>query len=360
VPLGDRSYEVLVGNRLLDQAGALVHERAPAHRYAVITDSTVGPLYGPRLVAQLGGEERCSLFQFPAGESHKTRGTWQELTDMMLAAGLGRDAAVVALGGGVVGDLAGFVAATYLRGVPYVQVPTTLLAMIDSSVGGKTGVDTAHGKNLVGAFHQPRIVLADVATLETLPARQLSAGLAEAVKHGVIADARYLQELASQASLVRDADPASLIRVVQGSVEIKARVVAGDEFETDRRAVLNFGHTVGHALEAVSQYELLHGEAVAIGMLLEAAIGVNLGITEEAVTSAVREASERLGLPTAPPEGLELDRLLQHMEQDKKKRDGSVRFVLPARLGEMARDSNGAWTHLVPRSVIGAVWARTA
>ena len=319
----------------------------------------MGPLYGPAVVERLGGKARCSLFQFAAGEQHKSRGTWQELTDRLLAAGFGRDAAVMALGGGVVGDLAGFVAATYLRGVPYIQVPTSSLAMIDSSVGGKTGVDTTHGKNLVGAFHQPRLVIADITTLNTLPRRHLSAGLAEAVKHGAIADADYLRQLVSQSKLILNLDPASLIRVVQRSVEIKAQVVAEDELEAGRRAVLNFGHTVAHGLEAISLYELLHGEAVAMGMLAEAAIGTGLGVTDDAVPTALREALVQLDLPVARPPEWRLDDLLQHMEYDKKKRDGSVRFALPARLGAMARDPTEAWTHVVPTSVIRDAWSRS-
>ncbi|UCG86536.1 MAG: 3-dehydroquinate synthase [Gemmatimonadota bacterium] len=356
VPLGDRSYQILIGENLLQCVAELAAQHAPAHRYAIITDSIVGPLYGPAVVERLGGESRCSLFDFTAGEKHKNRGTWQELTDAMLAAGFGRDTAVLALGGGVVGDLAGFVAATFLRGVPYVQVPTSLLAMIDSSVGGKTGVDTAHGKNLVGAFHQPAVVITDVTTLNTLPRRHVCAGLAEAVKHGAIADAQYLQQLVSQAKSILDLDPSAVIQIVQRSVEIKAHVVAQDERESGKRAVLNFGHTIGHGLEASSRYDLLHGEAVAIGMLAEAAIGTGLGITDEAVPIALRETISQLQIPVARPSGLQLDELLQHMEQDKKKRDGSVRFALPARLGEMARDARGDWTHLVPRSVIRSAW----
>jgi 3-dehydroquinate synthase len=334
----------------------LAAEHAPAQRYAIITDSVVGPMYGPAIAERLGGGSHCSLFQFTAGERHKNRSTWQELTDSMLAAGFGRDTTLIALGGGVVGDLAGFVAATYMRGIPYVQVPTTSLAMIDSSVGGKTGVDTAHGKNLVGAYHQPRLVIADIATLNTLPRRQLAAGLAEAVKHGTIADASYLEQLASQSKLILDLDPATLIGVVRRSVEIKARVVVEDEREDGKRAVLNFGHTIAHGLEAVAHYELLHGEAVAIGMLAEAEIGTKLGITEETVPAALREAMLELDLPVTRPAGVELGELLEHVEYDKKKRGGSVRFALPARLGEMARDRTGAWTQVVPRSVIRDAW----
>jgi 3-dehydroquinate synthase len=213
---------------------------------------------------------------FPAGEWNKTRETWSALTDQLLAAGIGRDGAVVAVGGGVVGDVAGFVAATVLRGIPYVQVPTTLLAMIDSSIGGKTGVDTVHGKNLVGAFHQPRAVIADVNTLTTLPPVHRSAGMAEALKHGFIADAIYLESLVRDRDRILDAEPGALLETVRRSVEIKAAVVADDERELGRRAILNFGHTVGHAIETVCGYEILHGEAVAMGMIVEAELGKHL------------------------------------------------------------------------------------
>jgi 3-dehydroquinate synthase len=358
VHLGDRSYPIVVGENLLESMADLVEEHSPAHRYAIISDSTVGRLYGPTVLQHLGGESRCSLFRFAEGESQKNRDTWQQLTDEMLAARLGRDTTVIALGGGVVGDLARFVAATYLRGVRVVQVPTSLLAMIDSSVGGKTGVDTVLGKNLVGAFHQPTVVITDVATLRTLPANHVSAGMAEAIKHGAISDAEYIQRVISRSGLILNLDPAALIEIVKRSVELKARVVAEDEKESGKRAVLNFGHTVGHAMEAASGYELLHGEAVGLGMLAEAAIGARLGITDEGVEQGLREAVSLLRLPTEPPATLLTGDLLDCMEQDKKGIAGSVRFALPARLGEMARGPGGSWTHIVPEAVTKQVLDR--
>src|SRR6185312_7677005 len=210
------------------------------------------------------------LFEFPAGEWNKTRETWARLSDRLLEHQFGRDSAVIALGGGVVGDVAGFVAATYLRGIPYVQVPTSLLAMIDSSIGGKTGVDVTAGKNLIGAFHQPRLVVADLDVLSSLPRSQLAAGIAEAVKHGVIADAEYFAFLEATPDAILRGDAAAVERLVTRSIEIKAAVVAEDEREMGRRAILNFGHTVGHAIEATVKYDMLHGEAVAIGMAYEA------------------------------------------------------------------------------------------
>jgi 3-dehydroquinate synthase len=352
VPLGDAAYEVLLGDGLLAHLPELLARHCPASHYAIVTDSTVAPLYGEPAGAAIGGVSKVSVIAFPAGEWNKTRETWANITDRLVAAGVGRDGAVVALGGGVVGDIAGFVAATYLRGIPWVQVPTTLLAMIDSSIGGKTGVDTAAGKNLVGAFHQPKLVVADVATLATLPRNHLAAGMAEALKHGAIADREYFDRLRQLASRVLRGDRAALHEVVEGSVTIKAAVVADDERELGRRAVLNFGHTMAHALETVSGYELLHGEAVAIGMALEAALGAALGITEHQAARAVSDALVTYQLPTQRPHSAAADRLLEVIQRDKKSRDRSVRFALLETVGKMHRDAGGAWTAAVPESAI--------
>jgi 3-dehydroquinate synthase len=261
----------------------------------------------------------------------------------MLAARLGRDSAVIALGGGVVGDLAGFVAATYLRGVPYVQVPTTLLAMIDSSVGGKTGVDVTAGKNLLGAFHQPRLVVADLEVLRTLPKVQFAAGLAEAVKHGAIADPEYFSLLESETHAVQDQQAAVLERLVLRSVEIKAAVVAEDEREQGRRAILNFGHTIGHAIEATLKFEVLHGEAVAIGMTCEARLAERIGVAESGTAERIARVLERYGLPFELPTGASMTEVLAAMEHDKKARSARIRFALPQRIGVMHRNAGG-WT----------------
>ncbi len=242
------SYRVLIARGALADIGRIAAASARAHRYAVISDDTVAPLYAGRVRSALG-EGRTKLYTVPAGEEQKTRAMWSTLTDAMLADSFGRDTAVVALGGGVIGDLAGFVAATYMRGLPFIQVPTTLLAMIDASIGGKTGVDTATGKNLVGAFHQPSAVIADLDVLRTLPPEHLRAGLAEAIKHGVIADAAYFEDVAEAAPSIvsgtRQA-AAALERVVVRSIAIKADVVRRDEREGGVRKTLNFGHTIGH------------------------------------------------------------------------------------------------------------------
>jgi 3-dehydroquinate synthase len=349
----------VVGRGLLAELPRALRERCPARAYAVISDSCVAELYGSRVLGLLrdaGLEAR--LFPFPNGEWNKTRETWAELTDAMLKARVGRDGAVVALGGGVAGDLAGFVAATYLRGVPHVQVPTTLLAMIDASIGGKTGVDVPAGKNLVGAFHQPSFVLADIETLATLPKPHVSAGMAEALKHAVVADAAYLDALLADAALIRGKDLAALERVVTRSIAIKSDVVAADPLETGRRQILNFGHTVGHAVEARSGYALLHGEAVAVGMAVEASLAESLGIAERGLAAAVRAALERFGLPVRVPDDLAADDLLEAMQSDKKVRARAVRFALPTRVGEMLQRADGAWTvDVEPQEILQAIIA---
>jgi 3-dehydroquinate synthase len=341
----DASYDILVASGVTAELPGLLRQHCPAAAYAIISDSHVAKLYGEKLVATLHDAKlHGQLLMFPAGEWNKTRETWASLSDRMLAARFGRDCAIIALGGGVVGDLAGFVAATYLRGVPYVQVPTSLLAMIDSSVGGKTGVDVPTGKNLLGAFHQPRLVLADLDLLASLPPAQLSAGLAEAVKHGVIADANYFAFLEGECAAILAKEHAALERVVRRSVEIKAAVVAEDEREVGRRAILNFGHTVAHAIEATSKFEVLHGEAVAIGIAAEARLAEALGIGAKGTADRVVRLLERCHLPVARPRGTSVDALLEAMRGDKKARDGTIRFALPEEIGVMHGDAATHWT----------------
>src|SRR2546429_1230277 len=270
---------------------------------------------------------------------------------ILLAARIGRDSAVIALGGGVVGDVAGFVAATYLRGIPCVQVPTTLLAMIDSSIGGKTGVDVPAGKNLLGAFHQPRLVVADLDVLGSLPPPQLAAGMAEAVKHGVIADRQYVDVLDQEHAAVTTRDVGALERVVRRSVEIKAEVVAADEREAGRRAILNFGHTVAHAIEATTKFATLHGEAVAIGMAYETRLAEALGIAEAGTADRGRRLLARYNLPLELPESATADALVRAMQLDKKARQGTVRFALPAAIGRMHPDGK-SWTVAAPASAV--------
>jgi 3-dehydroquinate synthase len=349
-------YDVLVGAGLLAALPALVREHAPAHRYAVVADETVARLYGDGVLASLAGAGlRADLLVFPPGEANKTRESWAHLSDRLLGAGFGRDSAVLALGGGVTGDLAGFVAATYMRGLPLVQVPTTLLAMIDSSVGGKTGVDTPAGKNLVGAFLQPRLVLADPEVLRTLPPAELRAGLAEAIKHGAIQDATYFHAIADALPALLALEPAALARLVVRSVEIKAAVVARDEREAGPRKMLNFGHTLGHALEAVSGYRLLHGEAVAIGMALEAAIGERLGVTERGTEARLRGLLRAAGLPASVPADCPPGAVLDATRTDKKARGGRVEYALLERIGHASPGPDGRWGWAVEEAEVRRV-----
>jgi 3-dehydroquinate synthase len=327
------SYDVHVGTGLLDRAAEIIRTAAPAHRYAIISDENVAPLYAARVRDALGAAQ-TELFTIPAGESEKTREQWSHLTDGLLAAGFGRDTTILALGGGVVGDLAGFVAATYMRGIPFVQLPTTLLAMIDASIGGKTGVDTAAGKNLVGAFHRPRAVIADPSVLATLPVNHLRAGLAEAIKHGAIADAAYYERIdGSLPSLLTKPEDDSMRALILRSVEIKASIVVQDEREGGIRRNLNFGHTLGHAIESASGYRLLHGEAIAIGMVLETMLGERLGVTAPGTASRVRDTVQRAGLPHAVPKQLDAHRILAATRGDKKAREGVTEYALIAEIG---------------------------
>jgi len=336
-------YTVTVALGALDLVGETVRQVAPAHRYAIITDDTVGALYGGRVSAQLGGAQ---LFSIPPGEEHKNRDNWAALTDQLLAGGFTRDTTIVALGGGVIGDLAGFVAATFMRGVPFVQIPTTLLAMIDASIGGKTGVDTPAGKNLVGAFHPPRAVVVDPQVLATLALTQLRGGLAEAVKHGAIADETYFITLREAADRLlgpppADRDESYLLALIERSIRIKVGVVARDEREQGVRKILNFGHTVGHAIELLSGFAMTHGEAVAAGMVLESRAAEQVGIAEGGVTERLVETLEILGLPTARPDGPSPDAIMDVMRGDKKSRAGSIEYAIPVRIGSMAGATTG-------------------
>jgi 3-dehydroquinate synthase len=335
-------YRITIAPGAIARVGEIARTVAPAHRYAVITDSNVAPLYAEGVRNALD-PSRVTVLAIPAGESAKTRETWAELTDALLADGFGRDTTIIALGGGVVGDLAGFVAATFMRGVPYIQVPTSLLAMIDASVGGKTGVDTPAGKNLVGAFHQPAAVIADPAVLATLPIEHRRAGLAEAIKHGVIADAAYFDSVASVAphlgTLAGSDDRLSAL--VARSVEIKADVVRHDERESGVRKVLNFGHTIGHAIELCSGFALLHGEAIAIGMVYESALAERLGIAQSGTMARIREVVVAAGLPDARPASISVDAILDAARGDKKARAGKVEYALPLAIGSMAGADRG-------------------
>ena len=349
-------YDVHVEAGLLEHLGAMVRRVAPAPSCALLSDRNVAEHYLPRVREALRrADYRVVEFVFPPGEPHKNLATVAQAYDVLLGARLERASPIVALGGGVVGDLAGFVAATLLRGVPLIQVPTTLLAAVDASVGGKVGVDHAQGKNLIGAFHQPRAVLADVQTLATLPAVELQCGLAECVKHAVIAEAPLLEFIVDHLPRIVRHDVSALIELITRNVRIKARIAGADPFEHGMRALLNFGHTFGHALETIGEYnELRHGQAVALGMMAAAQLAVARGLFSAMDAARLRALLERIGLPVRRP-GLDIPRVLAAMQSDKKIRSGALRFILPVGLGraEIFTDV----TEAEMRAALGAITA---
>jgi 3-dehydroquinate synthase len=331
IDLGPRSYPILIGPGLLGDSG-LLGARIRARDVMLVSNVTVAPLWSPRLTGALAGF-RVAQCVLPDGEAHKTLATVSQVLDAMVASGLNRDCAVLALGGGVVGDIAGFAAACYQRGVDFVQLPTTLLAQVDSSVGGKTGVDHPGGKNLIGAFHQPVAVLADTDTLRTLPDRELRAGLAEVIKYGLIRDERFLAWIEANLERLLGRDPAALAHAIRVSCQCKAGIVACDEREQGERALLNLGHTFGHAIETGAGYGTwLHGEAVAAGMAMASEFSRRLGWLERADVERVRAVLARAGLPVDPPR-LGRSRALELMRMDKKVRAGRIRLVLLERIG---------------------------
>ena len=338
VKLGSRSYKVLIRRGLLDEAGPLAREvlGESARRVVVVTNASVGGLYGRRVLRSLRrvGFD-ASEFRVGDGERFKSLRVAESVFDYLITRRLERDDAIVALGGGVVGDLAGFTAATYLRGIRFVQIPTTLLAQIDSSVGGKTAVNHRLGKNLIGAFHQPSVVIVDPATLESLPGRELRAGLYEAIKYGVIRDRRFFNRIAGRLESVREGDPFEIARLISRCCSIKADVVRQDERESGLRMILNFGHTAGHAIEAATGYRrYLHGEAVGAGMLVESLVACRMNLLGEADLSEICSVIGRVGrLPGAST--LALDDIISAMDRDKKARAGRPTFVLPVTVGKV-------------------------
>ncbi|MGH7797158.1 MAG: 3-dehydroquinate synthase [Candidatus Binatia bacterium] len=330
VNLGDRSYPIHVGENILDRLGGFLDGVNLRGKAAIISNPVVAQLYLDPVhdaLSQCGFEVTPILI--PDGEEHKDLNSLAAIYDGLVKARLERKSCVLALGGGVVGDLAGFAAATYLRGVPYVQVPTTLLAQVDSSVGGKTGVNHDDGKNLIGAFYQPKLVLIDVAVLRTLPRRELVAGLAEVIKYGIIEDPALFHLLEEKIERLLGVDRAFLIEVIATCCAIKARVVEQDEREDDYRAVLNFGHTIGHALEAATGYrQFLHGEAVGVGMAKAAALSLKQGFGDRKSVDRIIQLIQKTGLPTEIPSTVSITNLLQGMEVDKKAAGGKIKFVM--------------------------------
>ena len=332
--LGERSYPIHIGSQLLDQAG-LYKKHIKGTFTAVVTNETVAPLYADRVVKTLEGiGQKVKLIVLPDGEAFKTWEVLQKIFDGLLENSADRKTTLVALGGGVIGDMTGFAAACFMRGIRFIQVPTTLLSQVDSSVGGKTGINHPLGKNMVGAFHQPQAVIADLDTLKTLPPEELAAGLAEVIKHGAIADYEFLSWIEKSQDALNNCDPVAMEFAVRRSCEIKSQVVAQDEKEGGIRAILNFGHTFGHAIEAGMGYgSWLHGQAVGCGMVMAADLSVRVGLLSNADASRLKKIIQALHLPTQPPK-LGVDRFMELMSVDKKAEGGEVRYILLNGLGQ--------------------------
>lgn len=351
VKLGDRSYDIVIGPGLLAQLGEMTRSVAVGKRVLLVSDETVAPLYGAAASKALAASGySVATAVVPPGEASKS-GDWLfRLFDLAVEAGLDRHAVVVALGGGVVGDLAGFMAATYLRGIRLVQAPTTLLAMVDSAVGGKTGINLPQGKNLVGSFHQPELVVCDTDLLKSLPRREFAAGLAEVIKHGIIRDADLFAFLEKRLDDILAGDSTAVAHIVARSCAIKAEVVGQDERESALRAILNFGHTVGHAIENVAGYgAYLHGEAIGAGMVFAARVSARVKGLPEADVERIVALVRRAGLPVAAPE-LPWADLRKAIDVDKKASGGKPRFVLAERIGRVAFGCE------VPEDVLEEVW----
>ena len=332
VELGDRSYPIFIGPDLVDRAD-LYQPYVRGRQVMVVTNETVGPLYLERVVGALAGF-RVETVVLPDGEQYKNLDVLDRIYTALLEARFDRRCTLIALGGGVVGDMTGYAAASYQRGVNFIQVPTTLLSQVDSSVGGKTGVNHALGKNMIGAFHQPQCVIADTSTLNTLPDRELSAGLAEVIKYGLINDPEFFAWLETAMPQLRERDPAALSHAIERSCADKAAIVAADELEAGQRALLNLGHTFGHAIETGMGYgEWLHGEAVAAGMCMAAAMSERLGWLRPADVERIRRVVAAAGLPVDPPPQVSPQRFSELMAVDKKVMDGRLRLVLMKGIG---------------------------
>lgn len=333
VDLGDRSYPIYIGSGLLGSPELIVpHVRGS--QVMIVSNETVAPIYLDK-TQQMFADFRTEAVLLPDGEQYKTLAVWETIFDALLSKRFDRRCTLVALGGGVVGDMTGFAAACYQRGVDFIQIPTTLLSQVDSSVGGKTGVNHPLGKNMIGAFHQPRCVVADTATLDTLDDRQLSAGIAEVIKYGLINDLPFFEWLEANMEALRRRDPAALSYAIARSCQDKADIVAADEKESDQRALLNLGHTFGHAIETGMGYgEWLHGEAVATGMVLAAELSARLGWIDAGVVERIRRLLLQANLPVQAPANLGSDRFLELMAVDKKVLDGKLRLVLMKALGK--------------------------
>lgn len=346
VELDDRSYPILIGSGLMQDA-ELLREHIPGKQILIVSNETIAPLHAQSLLDALS-DRQVDLIELPDGEKFKNLDTLNLIFTRLLELGYNRSCTLVALGGGVVGDVCGYAAASYQRGVKFVQIPTTLLAQVDSSVGGKTGINHAMGKNMIGAFYQPQSVLIDIETLNTLPERELKAGVGEVIKYGLGLDLEFLEWLESNAEALLSRDAEALSHAVAQSCAIKARVVAADERESGQRALLNLGHTFGHAIETHTGYSSwLHGEAVGAGMVMAADLAEAEGMIDAATAARCRQLIERCGLPTRPPEDMDSERFLALMARDKKTLDNNLRLVLMTEAGKSICTSQFSHKNLV-------------
>ena len=332
----DNSYDILIDKGLIDNLADELKRKPIANAYAIITDSNVAKIYGNKLLNGLQSKNiHAHLIAFPAGEKSKTRKTKEKIEDQMLKLAFGRDACIIALGGGVVGDVAGFVAATYMRGIPYIQIPTSLLAMVDSSIGGKVAVDTLNAKNAIGAFYQPKKVIIDINFLKTLPRKELVNGFAEIIKHALIKDKDFFHFLEKSSDKILNCNSEILKQTIKRSCEIKAEIIMQDEKEKGLRKILNYGHTIGHAIETALNYKISHGNAIAIGMSYAAKLSAKLGFLHEGSVIRRNNLLEHIGLPhKLSHHKLNTRKILEHIQLDKKILNGKINFVLLISIGD--------------------------
>ena len=348
VELGARSYPIYIGEHPLSEH-SLFADHVPHKNVIVLTNETIAPLY-LKLISESLQSYSVNTIIIPDGEQYKTLSQLESVIGQMLEFGCARDTTLIALGGGVIGDLCGFVAATFQRGIPFIQIPTTLLSQVDSSVGGKTAVNHALGKNMIGAFYQPKAVIIDTTTLSTLPAREFAAGMAEVIKYGIIYDAEFFAWLENNVHKLKTLETPALTHAIQRCCEIKAEIVALDEKEQNVRALLNLGHTFGHAIEAEMGYgNWLHGEAVAAGMVFACKVAAQQNWMTASEVRRVHELIEQFDLPTVGPDGMNCETYMKHMQHDKKVQAGAIRFIMPKGIGKAFVTSE------IPHSVLQGV-----
>lgn len=332
MPWSSHHYEIEIGSRIINLQ--MEYLALLASKFAIITDTTIAPLYGMELQNQLTSHGLVAyLFSFPSGEAHKTRATKEHLENQMFEKGLGRDTCLIALGGGIVTDVGGYIAATYCRGIPLVMIPTSLLGMVDASIGGKTGVNAPYGKNLLGCIYQPKKVILDLSLLKTLPAQELSNGFVEIIKHALITDCKLFQDLETHSDQLLALDEALLEKIIIASCHIKKEIVEEDERESGKRHLLNFGHTIGHALELLTNYSLSHGEAVAIGLVVESYLSMQMGHLNQNSFNRIKNILLDYALPLKLPSKFPIKTLLEAMHLDKKSIKGKPRFVIIEAIG---------------------------